>query len=81
MLGRGGLGSGRDFYLLQNYGILLLILAVGCTPVPRRLAEKLCRRLGDRPWILETGFFAAVFFLCLVYLSADAYNPFLYFRF
>ena len=81
MLGRGGLGAGRDFYLLQNYGILLLILAVGCTPVPRRLAEKLCRRLGDRQWILETGFFAAVFFLCLVYLSADAYNPFLYFRF
>ena len=62
-------------------GALLLILAVGCTPVPRRLAENLCRRLGDRQWILETGFFAAVFFLCLVYLSADAYNPFLYFRF
>lgn len=81
MLGFQGVGTSMDFYLLQNYGILLLILTLGCTPIPAKLAARLCVWMGDRKWILELVFFAAVFSLCMVYLSGDTYNPFLYFRF
>lgn len=81
MFGAHGLADRMSLYLLQNYGILLGLLILGATPIPKRLAEGLRGKMGGRRWVLEAGFFALTFFLCLVYLSGDSYNPFLYFRF
>lgn len=81
MFGAGGFIDTEVFYLLQNYGILLLILTVGATPVPAAIGREIRKRMKEKSWIAESIFFVTVFFLCVAYLSGETYNPFLYFRF
>ena len=59
----------------------LLIMAVGCTPLPTRIFEKL-RNKSER-WSIAVRNVLAVlsFLLCTCYLADSGYNPFLYFRF
>lgn len=77
-----GAWNTESLYFLANYGILFLILAVGSTPF---LHKHIPLWLSKRPvWVqtlLENGFYAAVFLLCVAYLVDATYNPFLYFRF
>lgn len=73
----GSFAAAFDWYQLQNYGLLLLFGIVGCTPLPKRL---LGNWLNKHTWIETIGLLAA-FLVCLAWLAADSYNPFLYFRF
>ena len=54
-------------YYMSNYGILLVIAALGSIPLGGRLYKK------------EYGIALLIF--CIAYIVASSYNPFLYFRF
>ena len=74
MLGGSGylLDAGTLFFL-RNNGILLVIMAVGSTPLPHRLFQ---RRTAWFPMLC-----AGSLILCTAFLVNATYNPFLYFRF
>ncbi len=81
LFGRDGLADGRTLYLLRRWGPLLLGMAVGATPLPCRLWERLTVRLprvGQGARILLC---LGALVLCTAYLADSGYNPFLYFRF
>lgn len=82
-LGSGGLANAGDFYLLANYGLLLIILTIAATPWPRQVVQKLLGA-SNRSWLtnfLYPAFTALVLVLSTAYLVDASYNPFLYFRF
>ena len=89
MIGLGGAGiyNTDTLYLMTSYGVLLLILILGCTSYPKQLALKLQKRLEKRTSgqvcsaALNVLFVCGVFLLSLAYLVSASYNPFLYFRF
>lgn len=60
---------------------LLLIMAVGATPFPRRGYQTLCRRGFSFASGVTTGLCVISLMLSIAYLADSGYNPFLYFRF
>lgn len=74
----GGIFNAQTWYLLFQYGGLLLLGAVGATNLPVFLAKK-CR-LDGKKWI-SAIFIAILLLLSMAYLVDASYNPFLYFRF
>ena len=74
-------------YLLRNYGLMLILCAVGATPVPAKAASALrgwleSREKSGTAWqILWSGAAMLMFIVCTAYLVDATYNPFLYFRF
>ena len=81
MVGRNGLWDEKSLYLLAGYGLLLVVFAVGATPLPGRAAEYLREKTGEKFVVFELLFVVLVFGFSVVYLTGDTYNPFLYFRF
>lgn len=83
MFGLGGYSViNKEFiYLLLNNLVLLIILAVASTDVPKRWIEKLAAK--DKPVFKVTGIILleVILGICVAYLVASTYNPFLYFRF
>jgi alginate O-acetyltransferase complex protein AlgI len=84
----GGYGQGlwnrETIYLLYNNVILLVILILGSTQLPKRIGEKICALLANREnvlIILQNVFYAVIFLLSVAWLVDATYNPFLYFRF
>ncbi len=84
----GGYGAGmfntETIYLLYNYAVLLVILVLGCTTLPKRWGERLltCFREGGAvQTVLRCTFCAGIFVISVAYLVDATYNPFLYFRF
>ena len=90
--GSAGLVSAKTWYLFENYGILLLLLAVAATPFGKNLAGRLwntCRRKSG--WagktaagifcVAENLFLIGVLLLSVAGIVDASYNPFLYFRF
>lgn len=76
--GRGPAWSATDGFRLRSYGMLLLLLVLGATPV----AKTLWRRLPERAEkVLTPLLLAAGLVLSTAYLVDGSYNPFLYFRF
>ncbi len=85
MAGMGGLLDGNGLYLGREYLVLLVIAAVGSTPLPHRAVSRLEQsrrcvwtalfRLGEK--VIP----AALLLLCIAGIVEDSYNPFLYFRF
>lgn len=67
-------------YLLLNYGLLFLILILGSTKLPRRLAERLGNSFGISVFC-KAAFVSGILVLVTAYLVDASYNPFLYFRF
>lgn len=59
------------------YLTTLMAAVIGAVPVKQRLEAM------DRPWMHKCSYVVcmALLFLCMCRLSADAYNPFIYFRF
>lgn len=59
------------------YLTALMAAVIGAVPVKQRLEAM------DRPWMHKCSYVACMvlLFLCMCRLSADAYNPFIYFRF
>lgn len=70
-------------YLLLNYLIMLLILILSCTNIPKRIVLYICNRYEERNFLilLKSIFVIGVFTLTVAYLVDATYNPFLYFRF
>lgn len=84
----GGYGQGfmnqETVYLLYNNVILLLILIIGSTRLPKTVGMKLCGALAGNDTaviIVRNVFYAAVFLLSVAWLVDASFNPFLYFRF
>ena len=86
MFGVDGAGilNRETIYLLYNNAILLILLIIGSTQLPKKAAAKMLVRLEGHDWIciaLRGVFYVAVFLLSTAYLVDASYNPFLYFRF
>lgn len=80
MFGLNGVGlyNENSLYLLYTNVWVLLILIIGSTQIPKKLAEKY---ITDRLFMLKIGFIMGVFLVSVAYLVDASYNPFLYFRF
>ncbi len=85
MFGLGGerLVSDEMLYCLKNYGVVLLIGAVGATPLPKLLKERLDETKFGKSvaGILEIPVLLALLLIVTAYLADGSFNPFLYFRF
>lgn len=85
MLGGTGfpLANTQALYALGSNAVLLLLAAVGATP----LMKTLCMRLQTHPAgaavlrVLEPIVLAALLVVCTAFLVDGSFNPFLYFRF
>lgn len=84
-LGQLVLVNARTWYLLVTYLPLFIMVVVGSTQLPKRLAGSLIAgrqkdgsRIGNAVSLLAM---AAVMILVVAYLVDASYNPFLYFRF
>lgn len=70
-------------YYLKSYAVILLIAAVGATPLPALLISKAA---GSRPGgriitVAEPVFLVILLAVCTAFLIDGSFNPFLYFRF
>ena len=82
MFGLGGLplANAESVYYLKSYLPLLIVAAVGATPVVRDCGLRLQERCS---WTAVLRFATALVLLlvCTAYLVDGSFNPFLYFRF
>ena len=79
-----GLFNTESLYLLKNYGILLVILILGSTRLPKFFGEKMEKRFGENGGVMTGArmiFYLGILLLSVAYLVDATYNPFLYFRF
>ena len=85
MFGFGGLpfASPESIYCLRSFAGILIIAAVGATPIPKMLVS----RVHDTKWggrvisVLEPVILMVLMLVMTGYLADGAFNPFLYFRF
>ena len=75
--------SAESLYQLRSNAWLLLLAAVGATPLPQRLAAAFAaKRHGANVLaVLEPVFLLALLAVCTAFLVDGSFNPFLYFRF
>ena len=83
MAGLAGLpaADALSLYCLRSYVVLLLLAAVGSTPWPQKLWQRLA---GRAPWlcaVLGPVGLAVLLVLDTAFLVDGSFNPFLYFRF
>lgn len=69
----------ETLYLLRTNGILLIICAVLCTGIHKKIHTKICTLSVGRA--VTVVFNTVLLALCFVYLITQSYNPFLYFQF
>ena len=69
----------NEFYHAVRNIPLLILLALGSTPIPKQAYESLVKNRRARELIPFFSFF--LFMLCVANLVGSSYNPFLYFRF
>ena len=86
MFGRSDNGwfTQNDFYQLISYGMLFVLLIIGCTSYPKKAWQWIKRKVGEDSntlFLVEQLFLVFVFVLSVAYLVDATYNPFLYFRF
>ena len=83
MLGLGGLpiASAEGLYLLRSNFVLLVVSAIGATPFPKMLAQKLDAYSPKAAAVLQPLALCALLLTCTAFLVDGSYNPFLYFRF
>ena len=80
-IGAGGLFNRETMYLVASNAVLLLILVIGSTSYPKRMAEALIKKDSISASLLQSMYVAVVLLLSIAYLVNGTYNPFLYFRF
>ena len=71
--------STESLYYLKSYAPLLIVGAIGATPLVRNAALKLSQYRWT--WVLQTAAALALLLICTAYLVDGSFNPFLYFRF
>ena len=77
-----GLGT-EALYMLRSYGVVLVLAALGATPLPARLLKKVQEAKPLAPVMAVAaplGMFVLLA-LCTAFLVDGSFNPFLYFRF
>ena len=81
MFGLGGLPvvNATALYYLRSYAVLLVLCALGSTPLPKYLAGKIQARKAAV--VLQPAMVLAVLLLVTACLVDGSFNPFLYFRF
>ena len=77
----GGLVNDRILYYLSSWGAVLLVAAVGSTPLAAKAMDSLAKKwppclAAVKPVLVLAGLLVSV-----AYLVDSSYNPFLYFRF
>ncbi len=70
--------TAETLYYIKNYAVIILVAAVGSTPVMKKLTDKIPEKAR---YILTPFFIVGVFLLSTAYLVDGSFNPFLYFRF
>ncbi len=70
-------------YYLKNYGLIILIAAIGSTPAPKAIISKLCKNSKlSKVWdVIEIPLLICLLLISTAYLVDGSFNPFLYFRF
>lgn len=85
LFGAGGipLTSPETLYNLRSFGAVLLMAAVGATPLLRNLAGKLRARPAGEKFLnaAEPVLLTVLLVVMTAYLVDGSFNPFLYFRF
>ena len=85
MFGGGGCFMDRgSVYQLYSNAVLLVILILGSTELPRKAASGILAKVrgsNTATVVLRGAFTVIVFTLSVAYLVSASYNPFLYFRF
>lgn len=83
MLGMAGAGvvNKESLYLLVSNALLIVIMAIGCTSLPKYLAKKVTKKDGIGASLCMSVYVAVILLLSIAYLVNGTYNPFLYFRF
>ncbi len=81
MFGLGGLPllTTASLYYLRSYGLLLMVAAVGATPLVSRMAKKLETHTVTA--VLEPVVLCVLLLAVTAFLVGGSFNPFLYFRF
>ncbi|MCI5756013.1 MAG: hypothetical protein MR241_06940 [Firmicutes bacterium] len=75
--------NAASLYYLKSNLVLLIVAAVGATPLPRRIYEKIGGTAGGSRVlaVLTPMAAAAAVAVCTAYLIDGLFNPFVYFRF
>lgn len=83
MLGMAGAGvvNKESLYLIVSNALLMVIMAIGCTSLPKYLAKKVTKKDGIGASLCMSVYVAVILLLSIAYLVNGTYNPFLYFRF
>ena len=73
----------ESLYYLSSYAVLLIIAAIGSTPLFRRIVERIKRSQGDKVWftVAESAFYMVLILMVTGFLVDGSFNPFIYFRF
>lgn len=73
----------QTLYFLSSYGLLLAIMVISSTPMPKLIGNTLWKEKRDTLayGIATTIFMVIIFLLCVAFIINSSYNPFLYFRF
>lgn len=86
MFGIGAAGMVNDYtlYVLLSYGLVFVILILGCTCLPKRsvlYAYKNLLKNDAAKTVVLNLFLVTVLIVSVAYIVDASYNPFLYFRF
>ena len=85
MFGAGNLPlvNAEMFYYLKSYAVVLVLAAVGSTPVVKTAAMRLYngKNTGRVMNVLEPVVLVGLLIVMTAYLVDGSFNPFLYFRF
>lgn len=79
----GGTAPMSAYYII-TYGLLFVVLFLGCTQLPRKLLYSglsQCHIDKRILLLLQAAFVLGIIGMSLIFLVGDSYNPFLYFRF
>ncbi len=79
-IGTVAVATQTGLYTLLRMMPLLLIAAIGATPAPKMLFERLLARRGVLEWLVPIGS-AALLLLSVSYLADFSFSPFAYFNF
>ncbi len=76
--------NARTTDVIGSYLLLFIIAAIGSTPLPKKVFNKLSASdKGEKAYmsVVEVVLIALVFIFSVAYLVSASFNPFLYFRF
>lgn len=73
-----GIFNSQTIYYISTNIVIVLIAIIGCTPLPKKIMNKVKNSKFKYITIL---IYLVIFILSVAYLVDSTYNPFLYFRF